>query len=89
MRHNRKRLILSLLEFFFYSLHREIAASSLLFDFQPLRLKEKQLAVDNKLAGIISIADTIKGNARQAVDLLKSMGIKVVMITGDNMKLLK
>src|ERR671914_3052712 len=42
------------------------------------------VAFDNKLTGIIAIADTIKDNAKQAIDSLKSMGIKVVMLTGDN-----
>jgi Cu+-exporting ATPase len=42
------------------------------------------VTIDNKLAGIIAIADTIKENAKQAIDSLKSMGIEVVMLTGDN-----
>jgi Cu+-exporting ATPase len=42
------------------------------------------IAIDNKLAGIIAIADTIKENTKQAIDSLKSMGIKVIMLTGDN-----
>ena len=42
------------------------------------------VAVDNKIAGIIALADTIKDSAKQAVDSLKSMGIEVVMLTGDN-----
>ena len=43
------------------------------------------VAVDNKLAGIIALADTIKENAKETIDILtKSMGIKVVMLTGDN-----
>ena len=42
------------------------------------------VAIDNKLAGIIGIADTIKENAKEAIDELKSMGIEVVMLTGDN-----
>jgi Cu+-exporting ATPase len=42
------------------------------------------VAIDNKIAGIIALADTIKDGAREAVDLLKSMGIEVVMLTGDN-----
>jgi P-type Cu+ transporter len=41
-------------------------------------------AIDNKLAGIIALADTIKDNAKDAIDSLKSMGIEVVMLTGDN-----
>ena len=42
------------------------------------------IAIDNKLAGIIAIADTIKNNAKQAIDSLKSMGIEVIMLTGDD-----
>ena len=42
------------------------------------------VAIDNRLAGIIAIADTIKDNARQTIDSLKSMGIELVMLTGDN-----
>lgn len=42
------------------------------------------VAIDNKLAGIIAIADTIKDNAREAIDSLKSMGVEVIMLTGDN-----
>ena len=42
------------------------------------------VVIDNKLAGIIGIADTIKENAKEAIDVLKSMGIEVVMLTGDN-----
>jgi Cu+-exporting ATPase len=41
-------------------------------------------AIDNKLAGVIALADTIKDNAKQAIDSLKSMGIEIVMLTGDN-----
>src|ERR671926_1310965 len=42
------------------------------------------IAVNNKIAGIIALADTIKDSAKQAVDSLKSLGIEVVMLTGDN-----
>lgn len=41
-------------------------------------------AVDDKIAGIIGIADTIKETSKTAVSEMKSMGIDVVMITGDN-----
>src|SRR5918996_464218 len=44
------------------------------------------VAIDNKVAGIIGIADTIKENAKEAIDVLKSMGIEVVMLTGDNQR---
>lgn len=39
---------------------------------------------DNKLMGIIAVADTIKDDTPQAVGELKKMGIHVVMLTGDN-----
>ncbi len=39
---------------------------------------------DGKLLGIIAVADTIKEDSVQAISELKGMGIKVVMITGDN-----
>ncbi len=42
------------------------------------------LAVDGQVAGIITLADTIKPGAREAVAALRKMGIEVVMITGDN-----
>jgi len=41
-------------------------------------------AVDGKAAGIIAVADVLKESAVDAVNRLKSMGIEVAMITGDN-----
>lgn len=40
----------------------------------------------NKLLGIIAVADVIKPDSKQAVSLLKSQGMKVVMLTGDNQR---
>jgi len=37
-----------------------------------------------KVIGIIAVADVVKENSRKAIDLFKSMGIDVVMLTGDN-----
>jgi P-type Cu+ transporter len=42
------------------------------------------VSVDNRLAGIIALADTVKENAKEAIDSLKAMGLEVVMLTGDN-----
>ena len=39
---------------------------------------------DGKLLGIIAVADTIKEDSPQAVQELRNMGIRVVMLTGDN-----
>ncbi len=41
-------------------------------------------AEDNKLLGVIAVADGIKKNSPQAIRELKNMGIRVVMLTGDN-----
>ncbi|MCO5386879.1 MAG: heavy metal translocating P-type ATPase [Desulfosporosinus sp.] len=42
------------------------------------------MAIDNKAAGIIAVADILKENAKVAVERLQQMGVQVAMITGDN-----
>ncbi|MFO7585196.1 MAG: heavy metal translocating P-type ATPase [Anaerolineales bacterium] len=44
------------------------------------------VAVDGQVAGIIAVADTIKDGSPEAIAELRSMGLKVVMLTGDNQK---
>lgn len=44
------------------------------------------LSVNNKLVGIVGVADTIKDTAKEGVSALKKKGIEVVMITGDNQR---
>lgn len=44
------------------------------------------LAVNNKLAAYIVISDAIKKTSREAVEKLKTEGVKVIMLTGDNSK---
>jgi Cu+-exporting ATPase len=42
------------------------------------------VAVDDGLAGIIAVADPIKATTMAALDTLRSEGIRIVMLTGDN-----
>ncbi|MBU5428221.1 heavy metal translocating P-type ATPase [Tissierella pigra] len=54
-----------------------------------LRLEEEGktamlISIDNKLSGIIAVADQIKETSQKAIEQLKSMGLEVYMITGDN-----
>ncbi|MBK5247425.1 MAG: copper-translocating P-type ATPase, partial [Peptostreptococcaceae bacterium] len=44
------------------------------------------IAMDQKLSGIIAVADVVKENSRNAIEKLQAMGIDVAMITGDNRK---
>lgn len=42
------------------------------------------IAIDDHLAGSIKVEDPIKDTSRQAIDQLHSLGIKIVMLSGDN-----
>lgn len=42
------------------------------------------IAADNKLDGIIAVADVVKDSSAKAIEKLHRMGIEVAMITGDN-----
>ncbi|KAM7237856.1 hypothetical protein CapIbe_010814 [Capra ibex] len=44
------------------------------------------VAIDGVLCGMIAVADSVKQEAALAVHTLKSMGVDVVLITGDNRK---
>lgn len=44
------------------------------------------LAVDCKPGGVIAIADPIKATTQAALDTLRTYGIRIVMLTGDNKK---
>ncbi|HWK31858.1 MAG TPA: heavy metal translocating P-type ATPase [Terriglobales bacterium] len=42
------------------------------------------VAVDNRVVGLVGVADPIKESAREAIAALHAEGIRVVMLTGDN-----
>jgi Cu+-exporting ATPase len=44
------------------------------------------LSIDGVLSGIIAVADTVKKSSAGSIKILQSMGIEVIMITGDNKK---
>lgn len=44
------------------------------------------VSIDGRLAGLICVADTIKDTSIQAVEQIRSLGVRVYMVTGDNEK---
>jgi Cu+-exporting ATPase len=67
---------------------------SLSVDVKPLSARAEDLrrqrqtvmfvAVDNKPAGLLGVADRIKANTPEAIKLLRDAGVRVAMLTGDN-----
>jgi Cd2+/Zn2+-exporting ATPase len=45
--------------------------------------------LDKHLIGVIAVADTIRANSRDAIERLRRLGIKTVMLTGDNVRAAK
>ena len=70
------------------SLMKEMHIDSSAFQEQLLELSQEGktamfVAVDGQLAGILAVADEMKSSSLSAVQELQSMGLEVIMLTGD------
>ena len=70
------------------SLMKEKNIDSSVFQEQLLELSQEGktamfVAVDGQLAGILAVADEMKSSSLKAVQELQSMGLEVIMLTGD------
>ncbi|MGE0849719.1 MAG: heavy metal translocating P-type ATPase [Hyphomicrobiaceae bacterium] len=66
---------------------RSIAIEALLSDWERLAEEGKTpmyVAADGKALGLVAVADTVKPDSKAAIEVLKQLGIEVVMLTGDN-----
>jgi Cu+-exporting ATPase len=67
----------------------ELGIATTRFDADAQRLRQDGataifVAIDGKSAGVIAIADPIKGSTQAALAALRADGIRIVMLTGDN-----
>lgn len=71
-------------------MHKEkVSLENYLEQMEKLELNGKtvmMLAINDKLVGLIAVADTVKDSAKAGVEALQQKGIEVVMISGDNQK---
>jgi len=66
---------------------RKISLNGLQKEVERLQNEAKTailVAIDDDVQGVIGVADTVKDGSREAIGQLHSMGLEIVMITGDN-----
>jgi Cu+-exporting ATPase len=59
---------------------------SVVENFQAEAKTAMLVTIDGEVCGVIAVADTVKENSKKAIEDLHRMGLKIVMITGDNQK---
>ena len=57
---------------------------NIIIEYQSKGKTVSYIAVNNKIEGFIVISDAIKKTSKEAIKRLQSMGIEVIMLTGDN-----
>jgi len=60
------------------------AVASAVTGFRELGETVMFLAVDGRFAGFIGVGDTIKATSREAIQALKTLGLHIIVVTGDN-----
>ena len=71
---------------------RKISTESAEKDYEILSNEGKTpmfISVNNELAGLIAVADVVKETSKEAVEKMHKLGLKVIMLTGDNEKTAK
>ena len=59
-------------------------ASRVVSDAEALGRTPVLVRVDGRVAGVVAVADTVKPRAREAVEALRRLGLRPVLLTGDN-----
>ncbi|KAF3786475.1 putative copper-transporting ATPase [Nymphaea thermarum] len=61
-----------------------IEASDIIQEIEKLAMTGIMVSINGELVGIIAISDPLKDNAQEVISILRSMGIRTIMVTGDN-----
>ncbi|KAL8138915.1 hypothetical protein V2J09_004916 [Rumex salicifolius] len=68
-----------------YSVIVPVLAEELLSEAEEMAQTGILVSIDRQLIGVVAISDPLKPSAVEAISVLKSMNIRSIMVTGDNM----